>query len=53
VKVSRDDGATWEVLEYMGIAQMLPEGAKNTYDFVVSQAGEHLRGAPARSRHGH
>ncbi len=37
VKVSRDDGATWEVLEYMGIAQMLPDGAKNTYDFVVSQ----------------
>ena len=37
VKVSRDDGARWEVLEYMGIAQMLPDGAKNTYDFVVSQ----------------
>jgi hypothetical protein len=35
VKVSRDDGATWENLEFMGIAQMLPEGAKNTYDFLV------------------
>ena len=35
VKVSRDDGATWEPLEYMGIAQKLPEGYKNTYDFLV------------------
>jgi hypothetical protein len=35
--VSRYDGATWEVLEYMGIAQMLPDGAKNTYDFLVGQ----------------
>ena len=26
VKVSRDDGATWELLEYMGIAQKLPDG---------------------------
>jgi hypothetical protein len=46
VKVSRDDGATWEVLEYMGIAQMLPDGAKNTYDFVVSQG----YGKPATRR---
>jgi len=35
VKYSRDDGVTWLPLEYMGIAQMLPEGAKNTYDFLV------------------
>ena len=37
VKVSRDDGATWEVLEYMGIAQKLPDGYKNTYDFQVDE----------------
>lgn len=35
VKVSRDDGATWENLEFMGIAQKLPDGYKNTYDFLV------------------
>jgi len=35
VKVSRDDSATWEPLEYMGIAQKLPGGYKNTYDFLV------------------
>ena len=35
VKVSRDDGATWETLEYMGIGQKLPGGYKNTYDFLV------------------
>ena len=35
VKVSRDDGATWELLEYMGIAQKLPDGYKNTYDWLV------------------
>ena len=35
VKVSRDDGATWELLEYMGIAQKLPDGYKNTYDWIV------------------
>jgi len=46
VKVSRDDGATWDVLEYMGIAQMLPDGAKNTYDFAVSQG----YGKPATRR---
>ena len=36
VKYSPDDGATWLPLEYMGIAQMLPDGAKNTYDFLVN-----------------
>lgn len=35
VKYSRDDGATWQPLEYMGIAQKIPDGFKNTYDFVV------------------
>jgi hypothetical protein len=35
VKVSRDDGATWEPLEYMGIGQKLPDGWKNTYDALV------------------
>jgi hypothetical protein len=35
VKVSRDDGATWKNLEFMGIAQKLPGGYKNTYDFLV------------------
>jgi hypothetical protein len=35
VKVSRDDGGTWENLEFMGIAQKLPGGYKNTYDFLV------------------
>ena len=35
VKRSRDDGATWQLLEYMGIAQKLPDGFKNTYDLVV------------------
>ena len=30
VKYSTDDGATWELLEYMGIAQKLPDGCKNT-----------------------
>ncbi len=35
MKVSRDDGATWELLEYMGIAQKLPDGYKNTYDWLV------------------
>ena len=39
VKVSRDDGATWELLEYMGIAQKLPDGFKNTYDFVLWTTG--------------
>ncbi len=46
VKVSRDDGATWEPLEYMGIAQMLPDGAKNTYDFLVGDG----YGKPATRR---
>jgi len=39
VKYSQDDGATWQPLEYMGIAQMLPDGAKNTYDFLVDASG--------------
>jgi hypothetical protein len=39
VKVSRDDGATWESLEYMGIAQSLPTAFKNTYDFLVESEG--------------
>lgn len=46
VKVSRDDGATWEDLEYIGIPQLLPDGAKNTYDFLVSQG----YGKPATRR---
>jgi hypothetical protein len=37
VKYSKDDGATWQPLEYMGIAQMLPDGAKNTYDFLLDE----------------
>ncbi|MCL4851668.1 MAG: hypothetical protein KJZ78_09835 [Bryobacteraceae bacterium] len=39
VKVSRDEGATWEPLEYMGIAQALPTAYKNTYDFLVDNEG--------------
>jgi hypothetical protein len=35
VKISRDGGATWEPLEYMGIAQSLPTPSKTTYDFLV------------------
>jgi hypothetical protein len=46
VKYSPDDGVTWLPLEYMGIAQMLPDGAKNTYDFLVSQG----YGKPATRR---
>ncbi len=46
VKVSRDDGATWEVLEFMGIAQKLPDGYKNTYDSLVDQG----YGKPATRR---
>jgi len=37
VKYSADGGSTWNILEKMGIAQMLPDGAKNTYDFLVGQ----------------
>ncbi len=37
VKYSKDDGATWQPLEYMGIAQMIPDGAKNTYDFLLEE----------------
>jgi hypothetical protein len=39
VKFSRDDGATWQQLEYMGIAQALPTAYKNTYDFLVNNEG--------------
>jgi hypothetical protein len=39
VKFSRDDGATWQPLEYMGIAQALPTAYKNTYDFLVNNEG--------------
>ncbi|MCC6366861.1 MAG: hypothetical protein IT165_25345 [Bryobacterales bacterium] len=38
-KFSRDDGATWQSLEYMGIAQALPTAYKNTYDFLVNNEG--------------
>ena len=37
VKISRDGGATWEPLEYMGIAQSLPTPSKTTYDFLVKR----------------
>ncbi len=37
VKISRDGGATWEPLEYMGIAQSLPTPSKTTYDFLVER----------------
>jgi hypothetical protein len=47
VKISRDDGATWEPLEYMGIAQSLPDAYKNTYDFLVNNEGY---GLPASRR---
>jgi hypothetical protein len=47
VKYSKDDGATWQPLEYMGIAQSLPDGAKNTYDSLVQNDGY---GKPATRR---
>jgi hypothetical protein len=47
VKISRDSGATWEPLEYMGIAQALPIEYKNTYDFLVNNEGY---GLPATRR---
>ncbi len=47
VKLSRDGGATWEPLEYMGIAQSLPDAYKNTYDFLVNNEGY---GLPATRR---
>src|SRR5258708_19800032 len=37
VKYSRDGGATWNVLEKVGIAQSLPTAFKNTWDFLVAQ----------------
>src|SRR6185369_8495195 len=46
VKVSRDDGETWEPLEYMGIGQKLPDGWKNTYDSLVDDG----YGKPATRR---
>jgi hypothetical protein len=47
VKISRDGGATWEPLEYMGIAQSVPTAYKNTYDFLVNNEGY---GLPATRR---
>ncbi|MBM4035880.1 MAG: hypothetical protein FJ291_29425, partial [Planctomycetes bacterium] len=47
VKISRDGGATWEPLEYMGIAQALPDAYRNTYDFLVNNEGY---GLPATRR---
>ena len=47
MKISRDDGATWEPLEYMGIAQALRDAYKNTYDFLVNNEGY---GQPATRR---
>ncbi len=38
VKYSTDGGATWNVLEKMGIAQNLPTAFKNTWEFLVAQA---------------
>jgi hypothetical protein len=40
VKYSADGGATWNILEKMGIAQILPGGAKTTHNFLVSQSCE-------------
>jgi len=37
VKYSTDGGATWNVLEKMGIAQSIPTAFKNTWDFLVGQ----------------
>ena len=42
-KISRDDGATWEPLAYMGIAQSLPTAYKKTYDFLVNNEVYGLR----------
>ncbi len=47
IKISRDDDATWEPLEYMGIAQSLPTAYKNTFDFMVNNQGY---GLPATRR---
>ena len=47
VKISRDGGTTWELLEYMAIAQSLPIAYKNTYDFLVNGGGY---GLPATRR---
>lgn len=47
VKISRDGAGTWEPLEFMGIAQSLPDAYKNTYDFLVNNEGY---GLPASRR---
>ena len=47
VKISRDGGAMWEPIEYMGIAQALPDAYKTTYDFLVNNEG---LGLPATRR---
>jgi len=47
VKISRDGGATWAPLEYLGIAQALPDAYKTTYDFLVNNEGY---GLPATRR---
>jgi hypothetical protein len=33
-KINRDGSATWESLEYMGIAQSIPMRFKTAYDFL-------------------
>ena len=40
-------GATWEQLEYMGVAQSLPTAYKTTFDFLVQNEGY---GLPATRR---
>ena len=47
VNISRDGALTREPLEYMGIAQALPDAYKNTSDFVVNNEGY---GLPATRR---
>src|ERR1017187_7005988 len=37
VKYSTDGGATWKVVEKMGIAQNVGTPFKNTWDFLVAQ----------------
>jgi hypothetical protein len=39
VKISRDGGAFWEPLEHISIAQAIPTACKNTYDFLLHNAG--------------
>jgi hypothetical protein len=47
VKISRYGGATGEAIEYLGIAQALPDADKTTYDFLVNNEGF---GLPATRR---